>query len=280
MQKIQCYLYPNRVILLADLAGFTVENRIVYQRTVKIYQGVDNVIEFDIQNADQKRLELVTSPVVTSLRMNVMDEAGNALPNSPYNITPNPSIKGIASVTIPSADLDGLDAQRLRYSVTAVKNSSTIPLYNDSQFGAVGTLELFTNAMPQTRPAKVYKDFVGEIDFIGNVIFHTSAIPAKFYEAVPTAELNFSIQLHGFTGTVYLEATEDMTVSVESWRDSPRIQSTTVNQSSNGVVTFNNVAVGNYNWFRVSWSLPTLYAVTYGALAPQPQTVSSVTVTS
>ena len=280
MQKIQCYLYPNRVILLSDLAGFTVENRIVYQRTVKIYQGVDNVIEFDVQNADQKRLDLVTSPVITSLSMNVMDEAGKALPNSPYDITPISSIKGIASVTIPSADLEGLTAQRLRYSVTAVKDTNTIPLYNDSQFGAVGTLELFTNAMPQTRPAKVYDKFVGEIDFMGNVIYHSSAIPAKFYEAVPTTQMNFSIQLNGFTGTIYLEATKDATISVESWRNSPKIQLTTINQSSNGIVTFDNVDIGDYNWFRVGWSLPTLYTITYGALVPQPQTVSSVTVTS
>lgn len=279
MQKVQCYLYPNRVILLADLAGFSVENRVVYQRTVKIYQGIDNVIEFDIQNADQKRLDLVTSPAITNIRVNIMDEAGNALPSSPYQVDAT-AIRGIAKLTIPAADLAGLTHQFLKYSVTATQDSNTIPLYNDSQFGAVGTLELHTNAMPVTRPAKVYKEFVGEIDFMGNVIFHTSAIPAKFYEAVPTEQMSFSIQLKGFTGTVYLEATEDMTVSVESWRNSPRIQSTTVSQSSNGVVTFNNIDIGSYNWFRVSWTLPTLYTITYGAMAPQPQTVSSVTVTS
>jgi hypothetical protein len=280
MQKVTSYLYPNRIILLADLAGFTVENTIVYQRTVKIYQGVDNVIEFDIQNADQKRLELNTSPVITDLTMHVMDEAGNALPTSPYTITPNSSIKGIASAVIPSADLAGLNKQFLKFTITATKDTHTIPLYADSYFGAPGTMELFTNAMPVTRPATVYDKFVGEIDFMGNVIYHSSAIPAKFYEAVPTQQLNFSIQLKGFTGTVYLEATEDMTISVESWRNSPRIQSTTVSQSSNGVVTFNNIDVGNYNYFRISWTLPTLYTITYGALVPQPQTVSSVTVTS
>ena len=60
MQKIQSYLYPNRIILLADLAGSTVENTIVYAKTVKIYNGIDNTIQFDIQNADQKRIDLST----------------------------------------------------------------------------------------------------------------------------------------------------------------------------------------------------------------------------
>ena len=118
MQKIQSYLYPNRVILLADLAGFTVENTIVYQRTTKIYRGVDNVLEFDIQNADQKRLDLLTTPSITNIHMNVMDAGGKALPHSPYTVTAT-STKGIASVTIPSADLAGLNTQFLKYSVTA-----------------------------------------------------------------------------------------------------------------------------------------------------------------
>jgi len=104
MQKIQSYLYPNRIILLADLAGFTTENKIVYARTVKIYQGVDNVIEFDIQNADQKRLNLVTTPSISNIKLNVMDASGKALPNSPYTVTPSVTVTGIATVTIPSVD--------------------------------------------------------------------------------------------------------------------------------------------------------------------------------
>ena len=42
MQKISTYLYPNRIELLADLAGFTVEYTNVYQRNIKIYAGIDN----------------------------------------------------------------------------------------------------------------------------------------------------------------------------------------------------------------------------------------------
>jgi hypothetical protein len=280
MQKVQCYLYPNRIRLLADLAGFTVENRVVYQRTVKIYQGVDNVIEFDIQNADQKRIDLVNSPLITNLELNVMDEAGNKLPNSPYMITPNPNVKGIAGTAIPASDLVGLKRQYLKYSVTAAQGSSTIPLYCDPQFGAVGTLDLQTNAMPVTRPAQVYENFAGEINFMGNVIFHSSAIPAKYYEAIATTHLNFAVQLNSFKGTIYVEATKDMTISVQSWLNSPQIQSMTFNQANSSLINFNNIAVEEYNWFRVSWTLPQLVSAEYGAVSPVPQMVSSVSVTT
>ena len=58
MQKISSYLYPNRVRLLANLAGFNVEYTSVYQRTINLFKGIDNVVEFDIINADQKRVDL------------------------------------------------------------------------------------------------------------------------------------------------------------------------------------------------------------------------------
>ena len=286
MQKIQSYLYPNRVILIADLAGFTVENTIVYAKTVKIYKGVDNVIQFDVQNADQKRLDLVNTPLVTNLKMNVMDMSGNALPNSPYTVS-NTSITGIGTVTIPHTDLVNINHQYLQYSVTATDtNSNTIPLYTDSRFSAVGKIEVIGYATPMPHATTIYDRFYGEINFMGNVIQHTSATPCKFYEAVPTTSMNFSIHLTNFIGTVYVEATEDMTVSVESFANATQLQSMTYSVATTTTLTFNNVPVANpvtgqnYNYMRVSWTFPDVWQygsqqnpnLTYG-------TVDLVTVT-
>jgi len=286
MQKIQSYLYPNRVILIANLAGFTVENTIVYAKTVKIYKGVDNVIQFDVQNADQKRLDLVNTPLVTNLKMNVMDMSGNALPNSPYTVS-NTSITGIGTVTIPHTDLVNINHQYLQYSVTATDtNSNTIPLYTDSRFSAVGKIEVIGYATPTPHATTIYDRFYGEINFMGNVIQHTSATPCKFYEAVPTTSMNFSIHLTNFIGTIYVEATEDMTVSVESFANATKLQSMTYSVATTTTLTFNNVPVANpvtgqnYNYMRVSWTFPDVWQygsqqnpnLTYG-------TVDLVTVT-
>ena len=286
MQKIQSYLYPNRVILIADLAGFTVENTIVYAKIVKIYKGVDNVIQFDVQNADQKRLDLVNTPLVTNLKMNVMDMSGNALPNSPYTVSTT-SITGIGTVTIPHADLANIAHQYLQYSVTATDtNSNTIPLYTDSRFSAVGKIEVIGYATPTPHATTIYDRFYGEINFMGNVIQHTSATPCKFYEAVPTTSMNFSIHLTNFIGTIYVEATEDMTVSVESFANATKLQSMTYSVATTTTLTFNNVPVANpvtgqnYNYMRVSWTFPDVWQygsqqnpnLTYG-------TVDLVTVT-
>jgi hypothetical protein len=275
MQKVQSYLYPNRIIVIADLAGFTVENTVVYAKTVKIYNGIDNTLEFDIQNADQKRIDLST---LSNIELNVMDMSNIALPNSPYTVTPT-AITGIASVTIPADDLIDIEDQNLRYSVTAVKNNVDVMLYCDSRFSAVGTIEVIGDAMPKIRSDIVYDRFSGEINFMGNVINHSSAIPCKFYEAVPVDVMDFSVDITGFIGTLYVEATKDSTVSVESFRNAPQLQTFTTTVATTTTITFNSVPVGDYNYFRISWLYPNISPFNTPTSNPYG-TVDKITVTS
>jgi hypothetical protein len=250
MQKISSYLYSNRVILLANLAGFTVEYTNVYQRNLKIYNGIDNTIEFDIKNADQKRIDLTTLP---QIELNVMDVRGKALENSPYTVTPT-ALKGIATVTIPQDDLDELSNQYLKYSVTAVNTAGAdVLLYADTKFGAVGTIELVGDALPTFRDDRVYEHFTQEIDLNGNVTNHTPAIATKFYEAEPTKTFDFDIDVTGFIGTIYLEGTENSTISVNSYLDATPIRTITTTVATTTTINFNDVDVGNYNYFRVTW---------------------------
>jgi len=268
MQKVQSYLYPNRVILIADLAGFTVENTIVYAKTVKIYKGIDNVIQFDIQNADQKRLELVEDPLITDIQVNIMDSSGNALADSPYAVTPHETIKGIGVVTIPSANLENINHQFLKYSVTATDaDSNNIPLYTDSRFSAVGKIEVVESVVPVTaKPERVYKRFSGEIDFEGNVKNHTSAIPCKLYEAVPTTAMSFLVELNNYKGKVIVEATRDSTISVESFsRNGVELYSRTYTVDTTENLEIENISIDDFNYMRVTWIYldPTIIGV-YG----------------
>lgn len=248
MQKISSYLYPNRIELLIDLAGFTVEFTSVYQRNVKIYNGIDNTIEFDIKNADQKRIDLSTLSIIN---LNIMDVSGTALPNSPYRIDPIVEKKGIATVTIPQDDLAQLSPQFLKYSVSTIKNGRDVMLYADTRFGAVGTIELIGNAMPTFRDDKVYNTFTGEIDFMGNVVYHTSSIPATFYEAVPTTQLSFEISMTGFVGKLWLEGTTSSTISVNSYLHAQQLASQSILLARSTPVTFSNIDVAQFKYFRI-----------------------------
>jgi hypothetical protein len=259
MQKISTYLYPNRVQLLADLAGFTTEYTNVYQRTVKIYNGIDNVIEFDVKNADQKRINLTNY----TLSLNVMDAAGNGLANSPYEISVlnQTTNKGLASVTIPFDDIKNLKNQYFKYSVTAEPTglAPAVILYTDSKFSAVGTIQLVETIVPPLEDAlREYKDFTAEIDLKGQPTFHSSAIPVTFYEAEKTPQINIDVYLTGFVGSIWVEATTQSTVNTEAFKRSSYLRSISfgTDAPANTPVSFDNLPVGNYKYFRISYQTP------------------------
>lgn len=256
MRKISSYLYPNRIEIIADLAAFYTENTNVYQRNVKIYNGIDNTIEFDIKNADQKRIDLVQ---FQQLWLNVMDASGNELPNSPYAVTPT-ALKGIATAVIPEADLVNLSDQYLKYSLTGLKDSADVLFYADTRFGAAGTIELIGNALPTIRDEKVYDSFTAEIDLKGQPTHHSSAIPATFYEAVPTEEMSIDVSIKGLTGSVWIEATKDDTISVESFKKGDIVKTFPSAEDFTGIWS-NTVAVNDYRYFRVSYTTPTANGV-------------------
>ena len=281
MQKISSYLYPNRIVLLADLAGFNVEFTNVYQRNVKIYKGIDNTIEFDIKNADQKRIDLTT---ISNIELNLMDASGNALLNSPYDVIPT-QLKGIASVEIPREDLCGLSQQYLKYSITAMKNGVDILLYTNSRFGAVGTIELAGNVMPIIRPEKTYNTFTAEIDLNGVPIYHSSAIPCKFYEAVPTQYLNFDIHVTNFAGSIWLDATTNSTINLQAFQAAGKPfgawNQSAVDGLYTGVIPFGRtIPVSDYEYFRVSYQSPSVNGVGASFDVTQSGTTYSVSVHS
>jgi hypothetical protein len=259
MRKISSYLYPNRIELLADLAAFTVEYQTVYQRNVKIYKGINNVVEFDVKNAEQKRIDLTT---LEDIKLYVMDASGNNLPNSPYVVTPT-ALKGIATATIPSDDLESFTNQFFRYSVTALKDEQDIILYADTKFGGSGTIEFDTSLLPASRPSRVYDSFTGEIDLKGMPTYSSSSIPAKFYEAIPTQTLDFDIELTGFVGSVWISATKSSTISVESFKNADFVWSATYTTAAPGNTPPNipPITIGEYQYFRVSFNTPTANGV-------------------
>lgn len=259
MQKVLSYLYSNRIQVLVDLTSFNVEYTNVYQKNVLIYRGIDNTLEFDVKNADQKRVDLST---LTDITLNVMDSAGNALPNSPYIVTPT-SLRGIASVTIPKEDLDSLSAQYLKFSLTALQDSTEVILYTNSKFNALGTIELGSSIIPTTRPSRTFNTFTAEIDLNGMPIYHSSAIPTKFYEAVPTTALSFDINVTGFVGSIWIDATVNSTANVEAFKEAGKPFGSWTQTFDDGMFTGtipfgSNIPVGDYNYFRVSYQTPSI----------------------
>lgn len=263
MQKISSYLYKNKINVItglpsysADSPNFVVEYTNVFQRIIKIYSGIDNTLEFDIKNPDQKRIDLNT---IQTIQMNLMDSSGKELNNSPYILTKTTS-RGIAKVKIPAEDLEELNDQYLTYSLTAIDlDGNDVIMYSDTYFNAAGKIQVIGNALPILRPERIYTDFTAEIDLQGMPIYHSSAIPVKFYEAELTTNISLEIQVTGFIGSIWIEATTAGTIINETFIKAGKPFGSWTQTVEDGLYTGiipygNNLTIGDYQYFRVSYA--------------------------
>lgn len=180
MQKISTYLYPNRVSVVADLVAYPVEWRIVYQRTLKIYQGMNNVIEFDIKNAEQRRIDISSY----TIECVIMDENDQEIYTAA--VAAIPQTTGLASMTIPSSAIDYMAPQFLKYSVYIVSNGTKTPLYGDTQFGVGGKMELLGGAVPTALAPKIIDSFT----FLNDDTDPSHIVKTYYSDAIEVNPLN------------------------------------------------------------------------------------------
>jgi hypothetical protein len=153
MQKISSYIYPNKISVVGNEAGLITEWRIVYQRVIKIYRGIDNVLEFDIKNGQQRRMDVSA----LTMRCVIMDQNGEELYTGP--LVPLQT-KGLVTFTIPSMELDNITTQFLKYSLYIIDPTGIrLPIYGDVDYGMIGQMELITSAFPAALPPQIIDTF-------------------------------------------------------------------------------------------------------------------------
>jgi hypothetical protein len=265
MQKIQSYLYPNRIQLLTNLDESSennqVEWRIVYQRTIKIYKGIDNVLEVDVKNNDQKRISLSGK----TIHMIIFDLANNEVVRyTALNLEDDSShaSRGLARITVLGSDLEDLIPQSFNFIVYMeddVLNDVEI-LYGDSKYGARGTIELLNGVNPKPSLRKKYDNFRPETNYQTNQVhvtnYYSDPMTVKFYQAVPTTEVTVTAYPTNFIGTISIEATTNDTIGHEAFLKGP-IQSQTFTQSRSTPVVFSNINVTDYTYLRVKYTMTT-----------------------
>lgn len=155
MQKISSYIYKNRVQLVSDTGGFSTEFRIVYQRTIKIYKGLDNVIEFDFKNDQQRRINIQGFAIKMAIIDELHEEVGT------FEVVPIAETTGLALCTVDAISIAGVSPQMLTYSVYIENvDGSKSPVYGDTQFGMTGRIQLFGGALPEALPPVIIDTFI------------------------------------------------------------------------------------------------------------------------
>ncbi len=235
MQFNPSYLYSNKVDVFSDLGSWQTErNRKVYQRTLKTYRGVDNRIDFQVRNSDQKPQSITGLTVVFNL---FAYESQELIMSRDCTIVD--AAKGKVYVTITEGEALTLTPGFYTFSLYTLSNGVKSPLYGDSQFGALGRLELIGNVYGNVIPTETVTTFVTESTYKVS-----SAIDAK-------PQLNNNSGLHTFafygtnySGDVIIQASMDENTTTGNWIDLATISLT------NSSISYKNIE-GVWSWFRI-----------------------------
>jgi hypothetical protein len=233
MQLISRYLVTNRIDLVVDVAGFVTEYRPVYKRTIKVYKGIDNVLQFRLLNADQK-------PINTTLytpKFVAFDENKNLIIEHDGTILDDgsTSTRGLFTITITENDLLNIKQQYVSYNVYLVDvNDEKILTYTDTHFGNDGIMEVSADAFPGAKSSSSVSTFsqsnINNDEWIssaidaqpglnGNEALHTAAFYTSSFEGNITVQATLENQITGLTNwanitTVSFTGTETTPVPV------------------------------------------------------------------
>jgi hypothetical protein len=261
MQKISSYLYPNRIQLLTNLDDESNNNqlewRIVYQRTIKIYKGIDNVLEVDVKNNDQKRISLAGRTIY----MVIFDQANNEVFRyTALNLEDDSSHagRGLARITVLGSDLEDLIPQSFNFVVYMENEDATLEiLYGDSKYGARGTIDLLNGVNHKPKLNKRYDNFKQETNYQTNQIhtisYYSDPMPVRFYEAVPTTLVKVTAYVSNFVGTLSIQTTQNETFSHEAFTKNP-VQTQTFTQARNTPVVFDDIDVSQLTYIRLKFT--------------------------
>lgn len=136
MQTIKAYLYPNKAeVQVLDTSlplNFTTRNRIVYSRTVKVYQGVDNPIQVTVLNQDQKKVDLTGYVMQAAIQDPV-----NGVTVETYAVTFADITKGLGTVIIDKGTINALEQRfyKLTFKTIKMSDNTERPIYVDDNYG-------------------------------------------------------------------------------------------------------------------------------------------------
>ena len=243
MQLTPRYLVDNKTTIIVNDAGFITEYRPVYQRHIKIYKGIDNVLQFKVLNHDQKPVDITAK----TTKFVVFDQNKTMVIERDATVTDDGSTttRGNCKVTVTENDLLNLPHQFLSYNIYLVDSNNEKTLtYTDDHFGNDGVLHLDDQAFPG--PAKTTEVSTFTED---NSAWYSETIDAQpginGNEALHTASYNTS----SYVGDIIVQGTLDNNVTAgTTWFD---ITSTTIGASD--TLTYVNFrGVFSYLRFKAS----------------------------
>jgi len=221
MQTTNCYFYSNDVDVQLILdPTLKLRDRTVYQRNIKLYHGIDNVIRFTIKNNNQQRVNITGFNVTFNL---ISGSEGALILSKAATIVDAPF--GIVTVTLNELELLDLKNQYYSYSlfVTDVDTGEQHIIYSDTDYDVRGQIILLDGHYPSFRPS-VPVDLPAPVRLVitsdhSKLVTTTGVVKADSPTRQQSSHHTVQLYPAAFSGTVLVQATLDALPNPTSWAD-------------------------------------------------------------
>ena len=253
MQSFSVYLVPNKIDVFTGMSAEWKSERYrrVYNRNLKIYRGVDNRIDLQVRNTDQKPANLLGRTLVFTL---IEREQQKKLVEKDCSVLDD--TYGRYFVSLSDTELSGIEPGLYEFTLKSESRQAIDSdyhrvtderlLYVDSQYDAFGTIEIYGSVSGEVRASQTVREFSRSLDITNNIDFFTSGlIDARPEVGDPQSLHTFQLFFNVYEGDVTIQGSISDSGNPHVWSD---IETFPVDV--NDTVMYRNIT-GKYNWFRV-----------------------------
>jgi hypothetical protein len=141
------YIPRQTVIVYTGTSNRRYQN--VYAKNLKLHHGVDNRLQFQFLNQEQKKIDLTGKDI--TFRLISYDATKILLEKTLVGIF---DANGLMEVQITADDISGIDSQYCHYSIELPIDQFNLPVFVDDSSGARGVIEILDSVYPKFMPSK------------------------------------------------------------------------------------------------------------------------------
>lgn len=201
------YFIPRQIVVLYSGASNR-RYQTVYSKNLKIHKGVDNKLQFQFINQDQKPVN-ITGKTLTC-RLMSYDGSKVILQKS---LTPLLPLTGIATLEVTMTDTLSMDTSLCYYSLTIPEGMFEYPVFVDDNSGGRGVMEIVDSALP-----KYVKSVSLEIpDHPTPTVDYEVTYYSEIYMGRDTSNYTIQVGCNDYTGTTKVQGS--VTGAIGDWYD-------------------------------------------------------------
>lgn len=207
MYSTSVYFYTPRQIVVLNVGNSPRRFNTVYAKTLKLHKGVDNRIQFQFLDQEQKPVNItgkeITIRIIDSTHSTVLVKKA---------LTPILALNGLTELQLSSSELDDVIAQKAHYSVEIPDGAFNLPVFVAGDGGATGMMDIVDSVLPKHSPSMEI-GIASHAEPTDTGITYYSDIMGTGY----AEKLSIQSFLSSFTGTLTVQGST--TISSPEWYD-------------------------------------------------------------